>query len=49
LLDELLVIPGFREATLHLYPPRHAVLDPSRLDAVRALLTERGYAPRVVD
>jgi hypothetical protein len=47
LLDELLLLPEFREALLRLLPPRHALLDPDRVEALLPLLRERGHPPRL--
>lgn len=48
LLDELLLLPEFREALLRLLPPRHALLDPDSIEDLLPLLRERGLPPRLV-
>ena len=47
LLDELMLEPLFREAALRLLPPRHALLDPARVEALVPRLRERGYPVRL--
>ena len=49
LLEELLLLPEFREALLRLLPPRFALIDPDRLEALVPLLRERGFPPRPAD
>jgi hypothetical protein len=49
LLDELSLIPEFQAATVRLFPPRFALLDPAGLDGLLPLLRQRGYPPQLID
>ena len=46
---ELLAATPLAASLVHVFSPRLMAIDPSHVDSVVAMLTDRGYAPRVIE